>query len=100
MPDFPIIDAHVHLWDPTRFRMSWLDGNTTLGRPYGLPEYRQQTEGIEVEAMVYLEVDVEPPYKLLEATWAVEQAKKDPRLQCIVASAPVEYGELARTYLR
>lgn len=99
MPDFPIVDAHVHLWDPTHFRMPWLDGDATLGHPYQLAEYDEHTQGVDVAVMVYLEVDVEPAYKLLEARWAVERANEDPRLQAIVASAPIEYGELARAYL-
>ncbi len=99
MPDFPIVDAHVHLWDPNHFRMSWLDGNATLDQPYGLPEYRDHTRGVEIEAMVYLQVDVEPVYALLEAQWAVERAREDPPLQGIVAWAPLEYGERARAFL-
>lgn len=99
MPDFPIIDAHVHLWDPTRFRMPWLDGDALLEKPYGFAEYREHTQGIEIEAMVYLEVDVAPAYKLLEAQWAVERAREEPRLQGIVASAPLEDGEQVRSFL-
>ena len=32
MPDVPVIDAHVHLWEPTRFAMAWLDGDETIGK--------------------------------------------------------------------
>jgi L-fuconolactonase len=99
MPQFPIVDSHVHLWDPERFRISWLDGNAVLNRRYGLEEYAHATEGIDVAAMVYLQVEVEPPYALLEARWAVEQSRKDPRLAGIVPWAPLEYGEQARSFL-
>lgn len=99
MPEYPIVDAHLHLWDPTRFRMSWLDGNELLDRPYGLAEYRQHTEGLPIEAMVYLQVEVEPAYALLEAEWVVERAREEPRIQAIVAWAPLEDGEPARTFL-
>jgi L-fuconolactonase len=96
---FPIVDAHLHLWDPHHFRMSWLDGNDLLNRRYGLDEYRAHTEGLPIEAMVYLQVDVEPPYALLEAQWVAERAAEDPRLQAIVAWAPLEHGEQARSFL-
>ncbi|HWQ16187.1 MAG TPA: amidohydrolase family protein [Roseiflexaceae bacterium] len=99
MPDHPIVDAHLHLWDPRRFRMTWLDGNELLDRPYGLAEYRAHTGGLDIAAMVYLQVDVEPAYGLLEARWAAEQAREDPRIGAIVAYAPVEHGEVARSYL-
>lgn len=99
MPPFPIVDAHLHLWDPHHFRMSWLDGNATLNQPFGLADYQSQTAGLPIEAMVYLQVDVEPPYALLEARWAAERANEDARLQAIIAWAPVEYGEQARAFL-
>ena len=99
MPDFPIVDAHLHLWDPTHFRMAWLDHNLVLDKPYGLKEYRQHTQGIAIDSMVYLQVEVEPAYGLLEARWAVERAEEDPRLRAIVAWAPLEDGEQIRAYL-
>jgi L-fuconolactonase len=99
MPDFPIVDCHVHLWDPTRFRMSWLDTNERLNRPFLLREYREATAGIDVAAMVYLEVDMDPSYSLLEPGWVDGLAGQDARLQGIVANAPVEDGDQVQTYL-
>jgi L-fuconolactonase len=99
VPDFPIVDSHVHLWDPEQFRMSWLDGNERLNRPFLLREYREATAGQEVGAMVYLEVDLDPEYKLLEARWVDALAGQDPRLQGIVAGAPVEDGDVVHSYL-
>ncbi len=99
MPNSPIVDAHVHLWDPRRFRMSWLDGNPILDKRYDLVEYNAHTEGVTVASMVYLQVEVEPPYALLEARWAAERARLDPRLAGIVPWAPLEYGERARVFI-
>ncbi|MFO7170100.1 MAG: amidohydrolase family protein [Chloroflexota bacterium] len=99
MPDVPIVDAHVHLWDPRRFRMTWIDGNELLERPYGLAEYREHTQGLAITGMVYLQVDVEPAYGLLEARWVAELARQDPRIGAIVAYAPVEDGDVVRSYL-
>ncbi|MGN6697656.1 MAG: amidohydrolase family protein, partial [Thermomicrobiales bacterium] len=87
------------LWDPAHFRMPWLDGNERLNKPYGLAEYREQTAGVAIEAMVYLQVEVTPAYGLLEARWAAKRAVEDPRLGAIVAWAPVEDGEPVRSYL-
>ena len=100
MPDVPMIDAHLHLWDPTLFRMPWLDGNALLNRPYGLDDYGAQTAGLPIEGMVYLQVEVEPQYALLEAMWAVNRATEDSRLRGIVAWAPMEDGAACcRTFL-
>ncbi len=99
MPQLTIVDSHVHLWDPSRFRMSWLDGSPDIDRPMGLADYRSHTAGVDVGGMVYLQVEVEPAYGLMEARWAVERANEEPRLGAIVAWAPLEFGEQARAYL-
>jgi L-fuconolactonase len=99
-PNFPIVDTHLHLWDPTHFRMTWLDHNPLLNEPYLLPQYREHTAGVDIEAMVYLQVEVETPYALLEAKWVAERAKEDARIRGIVPWAPLEYGERARAFLQ
>ena len=99
MPETPIVDAHVHLWDPERLRIPWLDGNATLNRPFGLAEYAAHTADLPVEAFVYVQVDVAPAYALTEVRLVAEQAAADPRLQAIVAYAPLEDGRRVRDYL-
>ena len=99
MPDFPIVDAHVHLWDPGRYRIPWLDGEPALDRPFELPDYREQTAGVEIAAFVYVEVDIAADYRYLEAHRAQAYAADDPRLRGIVAAAPVEYGDRVRPFI-
>jgi L-fuconolactonase len=99
MPLGPIVDSHVHLWDPTRFRMPWLDGNERIGKPFGLAEFRDHSAGIEVEGIVYLQVEVTPPYALLEAQWVADQPADGPPILGIVPWAPLEDGDRARSFL-
>jgi L-fuconolactonase len=99
MPAFPIIDSHVHLWDPARFRIPWIDGDAILDRPYSLAEYRAQTQGIAVEGIIFMEVDAAPSYRLLEAQWIAELAREDALIRAIVPSVPLEDGERVRGFL-
>jgi predicted TIM-barrel fold metal-dependent hydrolase len=105
MPSVPIVDSHVLIWDPVRFKLPWLDTDywadpeAVLGRPYGPAEFDQDTSGIAVEALVCLEVGTAPAYGLLEAQWLDSLARQDSRIRAVVAWAPMEYGEQARAYL-
>ena len=96
MPNVAIVDAHVHLWDPGRFRMPWLDGNALLNRAFGSSEFARASDGLGIEAVVYVQVDVTPAYGLLEARCAAVQGTL---VAGIVAYAPIEDGATARTYL-
>ena len=97
---FPAVDAHVHLWNPNQFSMPWLADIPQLQRPYSVQDYREQTQGLPISAMVYVEVGVEPHEALREARHIVELSRDEPRLQAIVAAAPVEHGNAVRAHLQ
>lgn len=91
-----MVDSHVHLWDPRRFRMPWLDDIDALRRPFGMETFVQHTRGLPLEQLVYVQVDTTPAYGWLEARWAVQQ---DPPLAGVVAWAPIDDGPIVASYL-
>jgi L-fuconolactonase len=99
MVAFPIIDAHVHLWDPARFRMPWLEAIPVLKRPYEMEQYLVQTVGLPIEGIIYVETDVAPEAALREAQWIVDCAQHDSRILGIVAAAHIEERGRLRPYL-
>src|SRR5207302_11206586 len=86
-------------WIPERFSMPWLADIPRLNRPYGLQDYREQTQGLPIIGMVYIEVGVEAREALQEARHVASLARDEPRLQAIVAAAPVERGTAVREHL-
>jgi L-fuconolactonase len=99
MPAGPIVDAHVHLWDPTRMEIPWLSGVPPINRPMGLDDYSAATDGLDVLGLVYLQVEVHPVYALIEARDLVTLAASDARIKGVVPWAPLELGETARYFL-
>lgn len=93
MPDYPIVDSHVHLCDPRKFDYAWTKNAPSLAREV-LPGHLTETAGpVEIEQFVFVEVDVDFPQHLEEADWVAEQARNDPRLAGMVASLPLERGQ-------
>jgi L-fuconolactonase len=99
MPDAGIIDAHLHLWDPSRFRYPWLDNEPVLNRPFLLDDYNRQSAAHRIEKMVFLQCETRPADGLAEAAWISGLARQDPRIAGIVAQAPIELGRDAAAHL-
>lgn len=99
MPEFPIVDSHLHIWDLGRFRYPWLDDIPLLNRNYSIEDYRGATAPVEIEAMVFVQCEAEPAQALAEAQWVAGEAARDPRIRGIVAWAPLEKGAAAEPEL-
>ncbi len=99
MPTCPILDSHVHLWDNDRFRIPWLDDIPMLNKHFSIDDYASDTAGLPIEGLVYLEVDVAPPYSYIEAKALAALAATNPMIQGIVPCAPLEFGDRCRLFL-
>ncbi len=98
MPD-PLIDTHLHLWDPQHLRYGWLAGNAVLNQRYTLPEFRAATAQAEVAGAVFVQCDCAPEQSLDEARWVSLLAIEEPRIRGIVARAALERGAVVRDEL-
>jgi len=92
MPSFPIVDAHVHWWDPAAVPLPWLDEVPALARPFLPRDLAAAAQGTAIERIVLVEADVALGRHLDEVLWAVGLAAVEPRLSAIVAHAPLERG--------
>ena len=92
MPDFPIVDAHLHLYDPGAIAFPWMKDVPALDAPH-LPEsFLSALGGVEVEAAVFVEVDAAPGRHLDEARFVAGLMRDAPFVRGMVASMPLEDG--------
>jgi L-fuconolactonase len=92
LPNFPIVDSHVHLYDIGRLRYGWLEAAPKLKRTYLLDDFDRARGPVEVDKIVFAEVWVDPGLHLEEAAFVQSLADNDPRLCGMVAHAPLEKG--------
>lgn len=93
-----IVDPHVHLWDLSRTRYSWLqddplpnnpagDMSPIAHRDYGLEDYRADTAGWRVDKIVHVECGLPRGEQLAETDWLQSLAETGGFPQGIVAGA-------------
>ena len=97
MPDqIPIIDTHQHLWDLTKFKLSWQKDESTkaLQRSFVMSDYLEATKGLNVVKTVYMEVDVIPEQQVAEAAYVTDlcERKDNPMRAAVISGRPGTAG--------
>ncbi|MHB1295808.1 MAG: amidohydrolase family protein [Anaerolineae bacterium] len=99
MPRFPLVDTHLHVWDPTRLRYPWLDDIPLLNRSYLPADYDAACGDVQVAQMVFVQAEADFALFREETAWVTALARQDPRLAGIVSWAPLEHGDAVRGVL-
>ena len=93
MPEFPIVDAHVHLYDPGAVAYPWMADVPILDEAH-LPErFFASTGHVEVESLVFVEVNAASGEHAREAAFVRELVATEPRIGAMVVSLPLDRGE-------
>jgi L-fuconolactonase len=95
MPNFPIVDTHLHIWDLSRLRYPWLASVPMLNKNHLITDYRAACGSVTVAKLVFLQCECDPAQFQAEADWVTEVAQSDPRICGIVPWAPLEQGDAA-----
>jgi len=93
MPNFPIVDSHVHLCQPALFGYDWTRKVPSLNRSVLPADFTKAIDPVEVEQFVFVEVDVNFPQHVDEARWVDGLADTDKRITGMVAALPLEQGK-------
>ena len=93
MIDFPLVDTHLHVWNPQHLRYPWLDDLPPLNRPHLLDDYNRACGPVRVDKMVFVQCECDFAQYEQESQWVTELARHDGRIQGIVPWAPLEKGD-------
>ncbi len=99
MPEFSIIDTHVHLYDVDALSYGWLKNVPKINRTYRMKDFDAAVGPVAIEKLVFAEVAVDPGRNIDEAAFVQGMADADPRLAGMIAHAPVEKGAAVETDL-
>lgn len=103
MPDFPIIDTHLHLWDHSRLKYSAFESSPLFSQNFHVEDYQADCGALAIQAMVFLECYADfTPEKgqyLEELAFIEEEVERDPRIRGLVPMAPLEKGNAVEPLL-
>lgn len=92
MPNFPLVDTHVHLWDPGRLNYAWLAGVPALHRAFLIDDYCHACGAVQVAKIVFVQCECDPAQSAAETAWVADLARGEARIAGIVAQASLEKG--------
>jgi len=85
-----IIDTHQHLWDLDRFELPWIEPGSVLDRSYLTADYLEAVAEFRVVKAVYMEVDVAPSLRRVEAEHVIELCRSadHPTVAAVIGGHP------------
>lgn len=90
----PIIDTHLHFWDLTQFVLPEVESYEPLKRNFSLSDASQAIGDINVEKIVYMEVNLIQEQKYSEAENITKICKQDDNPICaaFIGGDPLSYS--------
>jgi L-fuconolactonase len=95
----PIVDSHIHFWNPRNLPYPWLAGMPPLNRAFLPPNLAAEAAAVSLEKIVFVQADCLPAHGFNEAVWVSSLIEAEPRIAAIVAFAPLEQGQAVRAEL-
>jgi len=97
MPEFPIVDAHVHFWDPRQLDYPWLATQPALRRPFDPSDYAAAVRDVPVRQIIVVECNCVPGESVREATYFGALASATPIIGIVAAAALTDETTLDAT---
>ena len=94
-----VIDSHVHFWDRTRLQYRWLDEEQSHLAADHLPADLEAAVA-DVDGEVFIQADCRNDQGFAEASWVHELADQGAAILAVVAHAPLETDDAARSLER
>ena len=99
MEHFPIIDAHIHLWDLGKLTYPWLNTLPEINRDFFIKDYDKAIVGHPVEKVIFVQAECLSSQFRDEVSWVSAIADKDPKISAIIPWAPLHTGSVVAEVL-
>ena len=90
----PIIDTHLHIWDMSRFKLPEIESYEKLNRNFIVDDVVDAVKNLNVEKIVYMEVNLRQEQKYSEAIYITEICEQDDNPICaaFIGGNPLSYS--------